>query len=585
MSNTSALLLADDANTRSVLHAEYRLHGQLDPLTFRAWDQTSGTAGTKVTTATNGGATAFSSATDTITVTVTAAPPQVDLDGAVTQSAIDTFVGLNYTGASTGAIPWAGNWIEVDPEGAAQSAGAGDVQVVTQAASNRIRLSDDGTNNGGTIANRAAISRALDLSGYTNASLSFDLSTSNNLTTGDTETYVVEVSTDGGSTYTTLQTYTGNVAGTQTLSLAGDESAATVIRFRLTSNFEAGEYVYIDNVTVSGQVATTSVTDDLASGGYAGASGGAIAWAGNWTENDPDGGAQSAGAGDVQINVGRIRLGDDGTSNGGANPASIRRAVDLSGYVNARLSFDLSSSANLDATDTYVVEASSDGGVTFATLLSYADDVTGAQTFNLAGYESANTVIRFRLTADFAAGEYVYIDNVAVRGESTGYTNPTAYTENGASVAFPDAAAATITDDGANLNSLSLAVGNHVAGDRIAIDGSTIVLANGASGTTTGNSIAYTVSVSGSTATLTLTGTKTVGIYQTILRNARFDSISDDPTADGTSLTRRISVIAYDSGSVPSNVAIGTVNLTAATDAPVIGAGGTHAATPRTPPR
>ncbi|HBR50076.1 MAG TPA: hypothetical protein DEA71_08315, partial [Nitrospira sp.] len=41
-------------------------------LTVRAWDQTSGTAGTKVTTASNGGTTAFSSATDMIDVSVTA---------------------------------------------------------------------------------------------------------------------------------------------------------------------------------------------------------------------------------------------------------------------------------------------------------------------------------------------------------------------------------------------------------------------------------------------------------------------------------------------------------------------------------
>ncbi|MEQ1680380.1 MAG: cadherin domain-containing protein, partial [Nitrospira sp.] len=41
-------------------------------LTVRAWDQSSGTAGTKVSTASNGGITAFSSATDTVNVTVTA---------------------------------------------------------------------------------------------------------------------------------------------------------------------------------------------------------------------------------------------------------------------------------------------------------------------------------------------------------------------------------------------------------------------------------------------------------------------------------------------------------------------------------
>ncbi|MCT4706605.1 tandem-95 repeat protein, partial [Enterobacteriaceae bacterium H16N7] len=73
VSNTSALLLADNANTRLYFQAttlNYNGTGGATALTFRGWDQTSGTAGSKVTTATNGGITAFSSATETIAVTV-----------------------------------------------------------------------------------------------------------------------------------------------------------------------------------------------------------------------------------------------------------------------------------------------------------------------------------------------------------------------------------------------------------------------------------------------------------------------------------------------------------------------------------
>ena len=73
VSNTSALLLAADANTRVYFQGNANFSGTVaDGLTFRAWDQTSGTAGTKVTTATNGGTSAFSSATDTASVTVSA---------------------------------------------------------------------------------------------------------------------------------------------------------------------------------------------------------------------------------------------------------------------------------------------------------------------------------------------------------------------------------------------------------------------------------------------------------------------------------------------------------------------------------
>ncbi|MBK8278310.1 MAG: hypothetical protein IPK92_21450 [Nitrospira sp.] len=85
MSNTSALLLADNASTRLYFAPSANYNGtSTAALTVRAWDQTSGTAGTKVTTATNGGTTAFSSATDTVDVTVTAvndAPTITSLSG------------------------------------------------------------------------------------------------------------------------------------------------------------------------------------------------------------------------------------------------------------------------------------------------------------------------------------------------------------------------------------------------------------------------------------------------------------------------------------------------------------------------
>jgi len=73
VSDTSALLLAADANTRVYFQANSNFSGTVtDGLTFRAWDQTSGTAGTTASTVTNGNSSAFSSATDTAGITVNA---------------------------------------------------------------------------------------------------------------------------------------------------------------------------------------------------------------------------------------------------------------------------------------------------------------------------------------------------------------------------------------------------------------------------------------------------------------------------------------------------------------------------------
>ncbi len=73
VNNTSALLLADNANTRLYFAPAANVAGTINAaLTLRAWDQTSDSAGSKVSTASNGGATAFSSATDTVDVVVSA---------------------------------------------------------------------------------------------------------------------------------------------------------------------------------------------------------------------------------------------------------------------------------------------------------------------------------------------------------------------------------------------------------------------------------------------------------------------------------------------------------------------------------
>jgi VCBS repeat-containing protein len=100
VSNTSALLLADNGSTRLYFAPNANYHGTSSAaLTVRAWDQTSGTAGTKVSTASTGGTTAFSSATDTVDVTVTAvndAPTDLSLSANTVEenAANGTLVGI-----------------------------------------------------------------------------------------------------------------------------------------------------------------------------------------------------------------------------------------------------------------------------------------------------------------------------------------------------------------------------------------------------------------------------------------------------------------------------------------------------------
>ncbi|WP_051283782.1 FG-GAP-like repeat-containing protein, partial [Desulforegula conservatrix] len=68
VASDSALLLRDTDKVRFVPNGQ---NGTSASLTYRAWDQTSGTAGNMVDTSANGGTTAFSTSMDTASITVT----------------------------------------------------------------------------------------------------------------------------------------------------------------------------------------------------------------------------------------------------------------------------------------------------------------------------------------------------------------------------------------------------------------------------------------------------------------------------------------------------------------------------------
>src|SRR5690606_13520277 len=59
-----------------------------DAITFRAWDATSGTNGGTASTAVNGGTSAFSSTTDTASITVSAVNDAPIASGSVTLAAV-----------------------------------------------------------------------------------------------------------------------------------------------------------------------------------------------------------------------------------------------------------------------------------------------------------------------------------------------------------------------------------------------------------------------------------------------------------------------------------------------------------------
>ncbi|MBF0171486.1 MAG: hypothetical protein HQK87_10450, partial [Nitrospinae bacterium] len=175
VSATSALLLRSTDSIRFVPDGKNADSGTL---TYRAWDQTGGATGNKVDVSSNGGTTAFSVATDTATITVTAvndapvltaiAPNLIPISEDATANAgqtVASFLGTSVADVDAGATqgiaitsltPGNGTW-QYDTGG-----GWTDVGVVSATSALLLRSTDsirfvpDGSNaTGGTLTYRA----------------------------------------------------------------------------------------------------------------------------------------------------------------------------------------------------------------------------------------------------------------------------------------------------------------------------------------------------------------------------------------------------------------------------------------------
>jgi Pretoxin HINT domain/Bacterial Ig domain len=106
VSASSALLLADSSSTELRLEPTDAYIGDLDDaITFRAWDQVSGTNGTKVDTTTNGGTTAFSTDSAQTSIEITSmvgSPISVSTDGVEYYDNLVTAV----DGRGTSVVSW-----------------------------------------------------------------------------------------------------------------------------------------------------------------------------------------------------------------------------------------------------------------------------------------------------------------------------------------------------------------------------------------------------------------------------------------------------------------------------------------------
>ncbi|MBK5256351.1 MAG: DUF11 domain-containing protein [Vicinamibacteria bacterium] len=214
------------------------------------------------------------------------------------------------------------------------------------------RIEFKDTTVGGNDATAEAIKRSATV---TNASFITISSTWTDSGVDGGEGVLLQYGTAINGPWTTLRTFDGAATGngTYTDTIAWIPTDTTSwVRYRALGNYEAGELAFIDNV-------------------------------------------------DVRV--------------ANAVGSSAQRTVNLAGRTNPLLTFT-TSSANLEASDTLVVEASASPSGPFTTLATYTGGATtGVQPYNLGAYASYETTIRFSVAGNYdVTNEAFNVDNVNI---------------------------------------------------------------------------------------------------------------------------------------------------------------------------
>ncbi len=169
-----------------------------------------------------------------------------------TESVSDEFVSNDFN-SNSGSVNWSGNWNEVDPIYGGTGSSYGQVRV-----RNGALYLDDYPNTGGY----PSAARTVDMTGADDATLTFDFSTTRGLDFSDAA--VVEVSSDGGQSYTILETFTGlrgRNSGSRSYDISPHISSNTTVRFRVTNLYGGwNEYFVVDNVQI--EFGCSSCVDD-----------------------------------------------------------------------------------------------------------------------------------------------------------------------------------------------------------------------------------------------------------------------------------------------------------------------------------
>ncbi len=364
VSGTSALLLSDTDYVRFVPNG---VSGTVASFDFRAWDQTSGSAGTKVSVASNGGSTPYSSAFESASIVV----DDVNVAPLLDASKSPVLAPANEdAGAPVGAV---GTLVSALVDFASP---AGQVDNVTDA--------DTG----------AGLGIAVTAANTSNGSWHY--------------------SVNNGVTWNAL----GAVSDANARLLAAD--ANTRLYFQPNANYfgtqanaialRAWDQTSGSNGGMAVVTATHTVLDRFSTVAYTNNDGTQL-WASNWIEvGDPNG---ATGGGIKVINSNELQV---TAETAGYN---VYRGADLGDSSSATLSFAYSST--LTGARAVEFQVSANGGSTYTTLATFdASTNTGAGTksYDIGAYMASNTRIRILVATGSPGTEAVMFDDVQIQ-----YTN------------------------------------------------------------------------------------------------------------------------------------------------------------------
>ena len=308
-----------------------------------------------------------------------------------------------------GTLSWTGSWIESDSAGTGVSSGNVTVGSPYSGYLFLRDYPDTGT--------QPSAARQVNLSSFASATLSFSFHVRTAVDPSDA--VIVEVSSNGGASYTVLETLTGfsgTFTGSRSYDISAFRASNTRIRFRVSSGYGASDEIFkLDWVKIDTSCAPPPPTctagyfkDHFSSASFSN-NDGTLSWAGSWIESDSAGSGVSSG----NVTVGSPYSGylflrdhpDTGTQ------PSAARQVNLAGAASATLSFSFHVRTGVDPDDAVVIEISKNGGSTYTvleTLDGYSGSDEDSRSYNISSYIASNTRIRFRVSNNYGASDELF---------------------------------------------------------------------------------------------------------------------------------------------------------------------------------